>query len=149
MITMTLSTADATAHLVKNPFTPDLLIGHNVALTLVLLALLGGVFLIGFREIGIAVALVATYLALNLVVAVICTTYVVARPGLVTDWTRLLVTEYPNPLMMLVVAVVVFPKLALGLSGFETGVAVMPLIKGDDPTPRSDRSGGFGALAGC
>jgi hypothetical protein len=134
LITMTLSTADATAHLVENPFTPDLLIGHNVAITLVLLALLGGVFLIGFREaIGIAVVLVATYLALNLVVVVVCTTYVVARPGLVTDWTRLLVTEYPNPLMMLVVAVVVFPKLALGLSGFEIGVAVMPLIKGDDP----------------
>lgn len=131
LITMTLSTADATAHLVQNPFTPGLLLGHNVAVTLALLALLGVIFLVGFREaIGIAVVLVAVYLALNLVVLAVSVAHVVADPGLVTDWTRLLVTEHPDPLMMVAVTVIVFPKLALGLSGFETGVAVMPLIEG-------------------
>jgi hypothetical protein len=133
LITMTLSAADATTHLVQNPFVPEVLHGHNVAITLLLLALLGGVFLAGFSEaIGIAVALVATYLALNLVVVVVSALQLLTHPGLVPDWTRLLVSQYPNPLLMVAIALLVFPKLALGLSGFETGVAVMPLIQGDE-----------------
>ena len=49
----------------------------------------------------------------------------------VTDWTTALTAEHGNPLMMVGVALLVFPKLALGLSGFETGVAVMPHVQGD------------------
>jgi hypothetical protein len=133
LITMTLSAADATAHLVENPFVPHTLHGHNVAITLVLLGLLGAVFLAGFSEaIGIAVVLVATYLALNLVVVIVSTEQLLAHPELVLDWSRLLVGHYPDPLLMVGIALLVFPKLALGLSGFETGVAVMPLIQGDE-----------------
>ena len=50
---------------------------------------------------------------------------------MVTDWTSALTAEHGNPFVMLGVALVlVFPKLALGMSGFETGVAVMPHVEG-------------------
>ncbi|HYN18566.1 MAG TPA: amino acid transporter, partial [Actinomycetes bacterium] len=132
VITITLSAADATAHVLENPFVPGFLEGHQVAVTLVLIALLGAVFLRGFGEaIGIAVVLVAAYLALNLVVVGVALEQVVANPEVVTNWRNLLTTEYASPLAMVAVALLVFPKLALGLSGFETGVAVMPLVRGD------------------
>ena len=64
VITMTLSAADASAHLVENPYLPAFLHGQELWITLVLLALLGAVFLRGFSEaIGVAVALVGIYLA--------------------------------------------------------------------------------------
>ena len=44
MITMTLSAADATAHMVENPHLEPFLSGHQIIITLILLALLGGVF---------------------------------------------------------------------------------------------------------
>ena len=59
MITITLSAADATAHAIENPFAPEWFHGNKVLITLVLIALLGAVFLRGFKEaIGIAVVLV-------------------------------------------------------------------------------------------
>jgi hypothetical protein len=132
IITITLSAADATAHVDENPFWPDSLRGHEVIVTLVLVALLGGVFLKGFTEaIGIAVGLVGVYLALNVVVVGDGLFRVLTHPGRVEDWTTALTTQHSDPLVMIGIALLVFPKLALGLSGFETGVAVMPHIKGD------------------
>ncbi|KPM55846.1 amino acid transporter [Frankia sp. R43] len=131
LITITLSAADASAHLLENPYAPDALAGHHVAVTLVLLALLGAVFLRGFTEaVGIAVVLVAVYLALSLTVISVSLVKVVTHPSMLGDWHRLLVAEHPNPVALVGVALIIFPKLALGLSGFETGVAVMPLIRG-------------------
>ncbi|MEU9244219.1 amino acid transporter, partial [Streptomyces sp. NPDC048385] len=69
LITITLSAADASTHLVENPHLTDFLHGKQMIITLVLVALLGAVFLKGFLEaIGVAVALVGVYLALNVVV---------------------------------------------------------------------------------
>ena len=137
IITMTLSAADATAHLVENPHLEPVLAGHQVAVTLLLLALLGGVFLRGFKEaIGVAVILVAVYLALNIVVITVALGRVIAEPVLWSDWTTALTQQHGSPLVIVGIALLVFPRLALGLSGFETGVAVMPQIHGDvDDTP--------------
>jgi hypothetical protein len=129
IITMTLSAADATAHIIENPFAPHWL-HHKVGLTLVLLALLGGVFLMGFREaIGIAVAVVGAYLALNFVVVAVGVREVFRHPETLTDWTGHLFQAHGNTAAMVGLSLVLFPKLALGLSGFETGVAVMPLVE--------------------
>jgi hypothetical protein len=131
LITITLSAADATAHLVENPHFTGLLHGHEVAITLILVGLLGAVFLKGFTEaIGLAVVLVGAYLLLNVVVVAVGLWHVFTAPQVITDWTTALTAQRGSPLVMVAVALVIFPKLALGLSGFETGVAVMPHIKG-------------------
>src|SRR6478735_6708006 len=131
MITMTLSAADATAHAIENPFAPAWMQGQNVPVTLVLLALLSAVFLRGFKEaIGVAVVLVGIYLGLNVVVVVTTIFETLTHPVAVDNWWLALTTQHGSPLMVVGIALLVFPKLALGLSGFETGVAVMPQIRG-------------------
>lgn len=147
LITMTLSAADATAHVLENPFTPHFLEGHAIAVTLVFLAALGAVFLRGFKEaIGIAVVLVIIYLALNAVVIVSSFVEIARNPHLFGDWHDLLLSENQNWFAVAAVALVVFPKLALGLSGFETGVAVMPQIEG---SPDDTEEKPAGRIAGA
>ncbi|GKQ41663.1 amino acid transporter [Streptomyces sp. A012304] len=132
LITITLSAADASTHLVENPHLTGALHDQRLLITLVLVALLGAVFLKGFLEaIGVAVALVGVYLALNAVVVAVGLWHVITEGHVVTDWSSALTAEHGNVFVMIGVALVVFPKLALGLSGFETGVAVMPHVQGD------------------
>jgi hypothetical protein len=158
VITKTLSAADAAEHLIGNPFWP---LAHpteaeetrqRLVVTMLLLVLLGAMFLRGFKEaIGLAVVLVAAYLFLNAVVVGSGLVYLAEHPEKVRDWYERLAAGdwhlHEPPLAghnwgtIAVLCLLFFPKLALGLSGFETGVAVMPLIRGrgdDDPArPRS------------
>ncbi|MEP7147646.1 MAG: amino acid transporter [Acidobacteriota bacterium] len=137
VITITLSAADAAAHALENPFVKDRLsfLEHPVIITLVLISLLGVVFLKGFREaISIAVGLVAVYLFLNLITIGRGIYEVSMHPDLLGNWQDALFATKTSGGIGGVVAIVglsllVFPRLALGLSGFETGVAVMPLVK--------------------
>ena len=153
LITMTLSAADATAHIVENPNVPALLHGHEVAITLGLLALLGAVFLRGFTEaIGIAVTPGRHLPALN-ASSSRSRWHVVTQPQVVTDWTEALTTQHGNPPMIVAVSLLVFPKLALGMSGFETGVAVMTHVTGPVAGPEGEdeetRPAGSAAPSGC
>jgi hypothetical protein len=132
IITITLSAADASAHLAENPFLKDALGGQRVWLTLGLIALLAAVFLKGFKEaIGVAVVLVVVYLGLSVVVIVRGLADVLAHPGVLGHWTSAMTVSHSMPWGIIGASLLVFPALALGLSGFETGVVVMPLVKGD------------------
>jgi hypothetical protein len=147
VITKTLSAADAAEHLIHNPLWVDSapeFLQSQMTLTMLLLVGLGVMFLRGFREvIAVAVVLVAFYLLLNLIVLGSGLVYLAAHPGRVATWYTAVVSgdwhiEHTGTGWLAIVAacLLFFPKLALGLSGFETGVAVMPLVKGqpnDDP----------------
>lgn len=136
IITMTLSAADAAAHFVHNPFAPHWL-SSQMLVTLLLLTALSAIFLNGFKEaIGIAVILVGVYLGLNAIVTAKALEQVMVHPELLPRWREALLAQHTNWLSMLGVSLLLFPKLALGLSGFETGVAVMPLISGTSLTDR-------------
>ena len=154
VITKTLSAADAAKHLIENPNWPLEDSRQQLFLTLLLLTILGTFFLRGFREvIGIAVVLTAIYLFLNTLVVGAGLVYLVNHPELVATWADNVRAGNwnmpPAPIeiagggtvALIVVVLVIFPKLALGLSGFETGVAVMPLIKGDPSDTKQSPKG--------
>ncbi|WP_443217641.1 amino acid transporter [Saccharothrix sp. CCNWYY140] len=135
IITITLSSADATVHLLENPHAPGFLHGHEVLVTVVLLLVLGGVFLLGFSEaVGVAIPLVAVFLALNAVIVGAGVVELVAEPVAIDRWVDALTAgggfgDVIGP------AILAFPLLVLGLSGFETGVSMMPLVAADGKTP--------------
>src|SRR3954454_5325241 len=136
IITITLSSADATVHMLENPYLPGFLHGHAVLIPVVLLLILGGVFLLGFSEaVGVAIPLVAVFLVLNAVVVVVGFGEIIQNPQLVTSWTQALTAHGTSVLDILGPAVIAFPLLVLGLSGFETGVSMMPLVAAKGGTP--------------
>ncbi len=142
IITITLSAADAAAHVVENSYVHHFIKEQNLDpkslalwITLLLITLLSGVFLKGFKEaIGIAVVLVFIYLGLNLITISTGFYHLLQEPEDWGQWqARLFMGEnnVPRDIFGVVgISALLFPKLALGLSGFETGVAVMPLVAG-------------------
>jgi len=146
VITMTLSAADAAKHAIENPFLQPVLGEHQILVTLAILTVLAMVFLKGFNEaIGLAAAAALPYLALNLVVLGRGAWEIMTHPALLANWHSALAAKGDFSLLI-AGAMLVFPELALGLSGFETGVTVMPLIDGGESDRRySSRAGGVPA----
>jgi hypothetical protein len=150
VITKTLSAADAAEHLIHNPLwnnMPDAIRQlsedhQRMGVTVFLLIMLSATFMRGFKEvIGLAVGIVGVYLFLNLLVIGSGLVHLAGHPEKFMVWYQHLTTgqwhlKHDHGFgtgwwTIIGLSVLYFPKLALGLSGFETGVAVMPLIKGD------------------
>src|SRR4051812_46874993 len=112
LVTITLSAADASVHLIENPYTPDTFHGENVVITVVLLLILGFVFLLGFNEaVVVAIPLVAIFLALNATVVVVGVLHVAAQPELLAGWTNALRVQGAGPGGLIGPAIIAFPLL--------------------------------------
>jgi hypothetical protein len=138
IITITLSAADATQHAIENPFLHPYLGKAHLGVTITLLALLALVFLKGFVEaIGLAAAVAIPYLLLNLVVLFRGVLEITRHPEFLANW-RLDMVAHGDWTMLILASAYIFPKLALGMSGFETGVSVMPLVSGNPAETESN-----------
>ena len=73
---------------------------------------------------------------------------IATQPQTVADWRSSLFADYGNPLVMIGVSLLVFPRLALGLSGFETEVS-MPLVRGNRKTIPCAQKGASATRARC
>lgn len=141
IITITLSAADATVHLLENPFVPAALEGQAVTITVILLLILGGVFLLGFSEaVTVAIPLVAVFLALNATVIGVGIYDIVTNPIALDGWLAALTSTGGDWTQLVLPALLAFPLLVLGLSGFETGVSMMPLIAAKGVTPEEQQA---------
>ncbi|MGH9869855.1 MAG: hypothetical protein ACREAA_17050 [Candidatus Polarisedimenticolia bacterium] len=130
VITMTLSAADAAQHAVENPLLHPYLGDHRLIITAALLALLTAVFMRGFVEaIGVAAVVAIPYIVLNAIVLGRGFMEIAADPSRLASW-RASMWSAGDPAALALAVAIVFPRLALGLSGFETGVSVMPLVSG-------------------
>jgi hypothetical protein len=131
VITMTLSAADAAQHAIENPYLRPYIGDARMTITLLMLALLALVFLRGFMEaIRLAAAVAIPYILLNVIVIARGLWEIALHPDLLSRWQSTLRLQ-GDWTSLLLVSTLVFPKLALGMSGFETGVSVMPLVAGD------------------
>ena len=155
VITKTLSAADAAAHLVSNSYYAahvPAFMESEMVVTCSLLVLLGAMFLKGFSEVvGLALVLVIAYLGLTAIVVGAGLFHLITHPSLLHHWlSEISAGNYhlhhapisgSGPWVVLGIACIVFPKLALGMSGFETGVLQIHLMEGtkDDPTNAAAR----------
>jgi hypothetical protein len=152
VITKTLSAADAAAHLVNNAMwldhTPAILHGQLLIASF-LLILLGAMFLKGYSEVvGVAAFLVAAFLGMSAIIVVSGVWYLTANPALLRQWTAEIASGsyhlHHAPLSgtgllpALGISLLVFPKLALGMSGFETGVLHIHLVEGTKADPADE-----------
>ncbi|MCK6550706.1 hypothetical protein L6R52_33020, partial [Myxococcota bacterium] len=143
VITITISAADAARHATMNPLLARWAAGHQQAVTILLIAPLVLAFLGGFRRaVSWAMLVAIPYVLLNGVVLARCFVEVFEHPRLVDRWQSA-VASTGDTTAIFVATALVFPKLALGLSGFETSLSIMPQVKGgpndDAETPPRGR----------